>query len=192
MADLVLDPAKTYAELKRGTNLVARVFAGETIPDWAAQGRRIIEIPAGAAVAVGDRYQPPDRFDAPPAAPSVLERALAAIDAKAEEVRLRYITPGAGQAGTYIEKAKQADEFKAAGYPAGAVPPMVQAEAEATGQTPQAAGDSILQTRDFWVYVKGPAIERERRRGKVNCEAAANDAAVAIARDAALTALEGL
>lgn len=54
---LTLDPAKTYAELATGTNLVARVFLGESIPDWAAQGRRIYEVPEGVTVSVGDRYQ---------------------------------------------------------------------------------------------------------------------------------------
>ena len=113
------------------------------------------------------------------------------IDAKAESVRLRYITGGAGQAGTYIEKAAQAESFRTAGYPAAAVPPMVQAEADATGQAPQQACDVILATRDAWL-VKGADIERERRRGKVGIDAAADEAGVAVARDAAIAALDAL
>lgn len=131
---------------------------------------------------------------APPVAPppSLAElRAVAAVqvDAKAELVRLRYIAPGAGQAGTYIEKAKQADNFKAAGYPAASVPPMVQAEADATGQTPQQACDVILATREGWL-VKGAQIERERRRGKVQLDAAVDETALDAARDAAIAALD--
>lgn len=134
---------------------------------------------------------------APPPAPvptldELRARAATVVDGMAEQVRLRYITGGAGQAGTYIEKAAQADRFQAAGYPASAVPPMVQAEADATGQTPQQACDSILATRDVWVNQKGPAIERERRRGKVNIDAALDAAGVDAARDAALTALRAL
>ena len=130
---------------------------------------------------------------APPVVAPTLDElraaAGAAVDSRAENVRLRYITGGAGQASTYIEKASQADSFKAAGYPAGAVPPMVQAEADATGQTPQQAADLILATRDAWL-VKGAQIERERRRGKVDIDAARDEAGVAAARDASIAALE--
>lgn len=113
------------------------------------------------------------------------------VDGTAELVRLRYITPGSGQAGTYIEKAKQAEDFRSAGYPAASVPPMVQAEADATGATAQAACDVILATRDAWL-VKGAQIERERRRGKVNIDGAADAGAVVAARDAAIAALDAL
>jgi hypothetical protein len=52
-----LDPNKLYAELAPFTNLVARVFPGEEIPDWSlVLDRKIIEIPAGVVVQVGDRY----------------------------------------------------------------------------------------------------------------------------------------
>ncbi len=116
---------------------------------------------------------------AAPAAPSFAEQldgAHRAIDAKAEEVRLRYITPGAGQAATYLVKERQAEEFRAAGY-AGAVPAMVQAEVSATGASAQAACDLILGQRDAWI-AKAAQIEEVRRRRKVALDAlAAGDSA---------------
>lgn len=130
----------------------------------------------------------------PPPVPTLADvraEATGTVDFKAEQVRLRYITAGSGQAGTYIEKAQQADSFKAAGYPASAVPPMVQAEADATGQTAQQACNTIIATRDQWL-VKGAQIERERRRGKVNIDAAGDAAGVQAARDAAIAALDAL
>lgn len=57
MSDLILDPAKTYAEMKPFTNIVARVFMGETIPGWSIYpGRIIVEVPQGQTANVGDRY----------------------------------------------------------------------------------------------------------------------------------------
>jgi hypothetical protein len=56
VAVATVDPNLTYAELKFGTNIVIRVFTGETIPDWAMQRRTIVLIPKGADVKIGDRY----------------------------------------------------------------------------------------------------------------------------------------
>jgi hypothetical protein len=123
------------------------------------------------------------------------ERRLAAcavVDSIAETVRLRYITPGAGQAATYLIKERQAEDFKAAGY-TGTVPGMVQVEADATGSTAQQACDSILAQRDAWV-AKAAQIEGARRSGKVSIDAVAadDDASLISARDAAINALEAL
>ena len=115
----------------------------------------------------------------------------AAIDLKAEQVRLRYITAGAGQAGTYILKAQQADSFKAAGYPPASVPALIQAEANATGSTAQQAADSIIAQRNQWV-LKAAQIEQARRYGKIQVDAATTAAAVIAARDSAIASLEGM
>lgn len=117
--------------------------------------------------------------------------ALALIDSKAGTVRMRYITETAGQQVTYLLKEKQSEAFKAAAY-LGAVPLMVQAEADATGRSPQAAADAILAERDTWVNLKAPGIERERRKGKLAVTAAVTVAAINAARDAALAALDPL
>lgn len=65
MSDLVLDPEKTYAEMEPFTNIVARVFAGTTIPGrMMSPGRSIVEVPEGVSVRIGDRYNA-GSFDRP-------------------------------------------------------------------------------------------------------------------------------
>jgi hypothetical protein len=119
-------------------------------------------------------------------------RGVLFVNQSAEEARLRYITPGAGQAATYLIKERQAEAFKAAGY-TGDVPGMVTAEVAATGMTAQQAADFILLQRDFWV-TKAADIERVRRMGSVSIDAVlegdgdALDAAV----NYAVTSLRGL
>lgn len=122
----------------------------------------------------------------PPPAPSV-ESCLAQIDAKAEQVRLRYITPGAGQAATYILKQMQAEAFKAAGY-AGQVPALVQAEASATGESALAACDRILLEAALW-SAKGAQIEEVRRTWKIAIAVSVDRTADLAAAQAALDAL---
>jgi hypothetical protein len=117
-------------------------------------------------------------------------RANAEIDTKAEEVRLRYITPGAGQAGTYLIKERQAQAYRDTGY-GSPVPLMVQAEVDATRLDSQQAADLILGQRDFWL-VKAADIERERRKGKIAVDASESLRAISDARDAAIAALHAL
>jgi len=114
------------------------------------------------------------------------------IDNIAENTRLKYITSGSGQSNTYAEKASQAQKYKDAGYPADTTGyELVQAEANATGDTPTVSADSILAIRATWLLIAAD-IEEERRRGKINVDAAVDAAAVTIAKDAAITALEAL
>lgn len=117
-------------------------------------------------------------------------KAQTLIDEKAEEVRLRYITPGAGQAGTYLIKERQAEEYARGGY-GSPVPAMVQAEVDATGLTPQQACALILGQRDVWL-AKAADIERERRKGKVLVEAANTLIAIRNRLALALRALDAL
>lgn len=98
-------------------------------------------------------------------------RALNEIDVVAGAARLRYITDVPGQAGTYLLKAEQAAAFIAAGG-VGDVPPYVQAEVDATGMAPLAAAEYIHGLSELWAQQLGPAIERERRIGKLAVEAA--------------------
>lgn len=97
--------------------------------------------------------------------------ALELIDRCAGSARLKYITEVPGQAGTYIVKAEQAQAFIDAGGE-GDPPPYVQAEADATGLTLLEAAQYIAGVAALWSEQLGPAIERERRRGKVNVQAA--------------------
>lgn len=144
-------------------------------------GKRIEADAAGRPIAVDPPAPPLDQVRA---------AALAAIDAAAGAARARYITIAPGQEATYLIKAQQARDYRAAGY-TGPVPALVQAEADATGETPAAACDSILAEEAVWV-AKAALIESARRRGKVAVGAAADAAAVEAARDAALAELAGL
>ncbi|MGY6215000.1 hypothetical protein ACW73L_07550 [Methylolobus aquaticus] len=118
--------------------------------------------------------------------------ALVAIDAAAEGARLRYITPGAGQAQTYAQKLAQAEAYVAAGAPPDASPwPFIAGEAEALEISPQAAAATIITTAEAWVTV-GVAIERTRMAGKRAVTIASGLAQLAAARDAAITTLEAL
>ena len=64
---MILDPAKTYADVKRSTGKVLRIFTAiAEIPDFALQGDRlIVEIPVSVSVSVGDLYYN-GTFRAPP------------------------------------------------------------------------------------------------------------------------------
>jgi hypothetical protein len=118
-------------------------------------------------------------------------QALDRIDRAAGAARLRYITDVPGQQAVYVSKELQARQFKAAGYPAGAVPPYVAAEVLAMGEgiTPQQAADSILAIADQWQGVLSPRIEQVRLKGKWAIQAAGTEAAV---QAAALSAIDAL
>lgn len=97
------------------------------------------------------------------------EQAIYYLDNCAGEARGRYMSCGYGQESTYIMKAQQAKEYKDLGYPVDYIPPFVQAEADATGLTPQQSADSILTFQYQWTIL-GSNIERIRRTGKVALE----------------------
>lgn len=117
-------------------------------------------------------------------------RALIEIDTAAERARLRYITPGAGQAQTYQMKLEQAQAYQSAGSPADASPwPFIAAESAALAVTPAEAAALIIATRDAWVTV-GAAIEQARMGGKRAVTQSASIESVNNARAAALNTLE--
>lgn len=116
--------------------------------------------------------------------------AMDAVNAKAEEVRARFVTPGATQAMVYIQKAQQAQAYAAAGY-TGPVPSLVQSEATATAATAHAAADSILAQAAACIAVAAQ-VDTLRRKAKVDSDAAASVAAIEAARDTALVALDAI
>ena len=112
------------------------------------------------------------------------------IDDAASEASGRYISNGFGQALRYQGKADDATAYVDAGYPADTTPyPFITAEVNATGKTATQAADDILSTRSAWITI-GASIEEERIGGKVNVDAAADNAEVISARDAAISALD--
>jgi len=66
---MILDPAKTYADIQRSKHRVVALVTGlSQIPDWALQGDRlIVEVPVGVTVLIGYFYYA-GSFRAPPAA----------------------------------------------------------------------------------------------------------------------------
>jgi len=118
------------------------------------------------------------------------------IDADAEAARLRYITAGAGQVATYLQKATEADAYKAAGYPASTTAyPLLAAEATALGQSAQQVAGVVIAQRDAWVGIAA-SIEGIRRgatditAGSIH--AAADTPAAEAARDTAKAALAAI
>jgi len=127
---------------------------------------------------------------------TLITEAQLAIDRAAGDARSRYITTVAGQEATYIEKARQAEAYKAAGYPD--TPDQVAhiyivAEKNARGgsTTYRQACDAILVERDQWA-VKGAQIEEARRGAKIALSQAISEQDVQDKREAGIIALKAL
>ncbi|TBY41583.1 hypothetical protein [Rhizobium leguminosarum] len=96
----------------------------------------------------------------------VLKAALkATIDTAAETERLKYITPGAGQALTYAQKADQAKAYLAATAPVDADYPLIMAEIGITGATAAEVADVIAASFAAWQVI-GSQIEAARLGAK--------------------------
>jgi hypothetical protein len=74
----------------------------------------------------------------------------AQIDADAEACRNRVITPGSGQAMTYLRKAEAARAFLAGDMPDGPQKERITDEAARLGITPEEAAAAILAISDDW------------------------------------------
>ena len=116
------------------------------------------------------------------------------VDNEAAMARNKYTTGIVHQGAIYILKSEQAQAFKDAGYPSGTIDdyPWIKEEADGLGQTYQECADGILAMRTQWADVLGPAIERQRLLGKKNIDDAVDEAAVDVARDAAIVALQAI
>lgn len=114
------------------------------------------------------------------------------IDALADDARGRHITVGSAQSMVYVQKAAEADAYKAAAYPSSTSSyPMLAAEAAATNQTAQQVADAVIAARDAWVATSG-SIEAIRVPAKTAINAAADRAAAQTAHDNAKTALAAI
>lgn len=130
-------------------------------------------------VACGDDVIPGWRHDgegfSPPEPPSVDLAVVKAglkseIDAAAERERLRYITPGAGQAMTYQAKVEEARRFVASGGPPSDFP-MLTAEIGITAIDLAGVAAVVLAAYQHWLTIGG-AIEAARLAAKAAIEAA--------------------
>ncbi len=98
----------------------------------------------------------------------------AKIDAEAESERLKYITPGYGQAMTYQQKVDEARGFKAAANPQSGDYPVLSSEIGITGPTLAEVADTVLIAFSRWQLV-GAAIESARLGAKRDIDGADNE-----------------
>ncbi len=118
-------------------------------------------------------------------------QAAAEIDMAAGEARARAI-PASQLIDQEYQLAKtEAQTFKAAGYPADAIPASIAASMAARGTTAQQEADDIL-ARAAALELLLVTIRQKRLTGKDNTEAATTNDAVITARDAAITELNAL
>lgn len=141
--------------------LVSSEFEIEQVyhPDIVAQC-----IACGEDVREGWR-QDGEGFLPPVAAEQDLEAVKAllkgSIDAQAEVERLRYITPGAGQAMTYAQKAEEARLCLAANDPDAEEYPLLAAEIGITANTLLGVAQIVAAANAQWLQI-GAAIEAAR------------------------------
>ncbi|MFC3074702.1 hypothetical protein [Shinella pollutisoli] len=93
------------------------------------------------------------------------------IDEAAERERLKYITPGAGQAMTYAEKAAQARQCLAAEDPQPEHYPLLAGEIGITAETLTGVAEVVSAAYGQWLVV-GALIEAARLGAKAAVEAA--------------------
>lgn len=98
----------------------------------------------------------------------------AKIDADAENERLKYITPGDGQAMTYQQKVDEARAFKAAASPLAGDYPVLSSEIGITGPTLADVAETVLIAFNRWQRV-GAAIESVRLGAKRDVDVAENE-----------------
>ena len=94
----------------------------------------------------------------------------------------------------HLLKAEQAQAFKDAGYPNDNLDdyPWIQQESIGLNKSAKKVADTILAKRDEWTKIIGPAIERERLKGRQKVKAAKSEKGIATARDAAIKALQDI
>ena len=105
------------------------------------------------------------------------------IDAQAEALRSRMLTPGAGQMAAYQAKEEQAKAFLQDATPTEAEYPDVYNEIGITADTAAAVAMAILAAAEKW-RVYGRAVEKARLTGKKAVNAATDPVGVEAAAKA--------
>ena len=128
-----------------------------------------------------------DGFVPPPASVIDLDGTKVAlkahVDQAAEIERLKYITPGSGQAMTYQQKVDEARAFKGATNPKATDYPVLSSEVGITAETLAEVSDIVLTAFAQWQQI-GAAIETVRLGAKRDIDAAADEATVRAIVDA--------
>lgn len=105
------------------------------------------------------------------------------VDTLAEAERLKYITPGNGQAMTYQQKVTEAQAYKVATNPQASEYPMLLSEVGITAETLDEVADIVLAAFAQWQQI-GAIIEAIRLGAKRDIDAAENEAAARALVDA--------
>jgi hypothetical protein len=122
------------------------------------------------------------------------DAAKGAIDKRAGETRLKYITSVPGQAETYMMKSDEAAKIKAIGYETFTTEqiqnayPVVFAEMSATGAGLVVVCETILGTAQAWRVIAAN-IERERRQAKIEVDGCSNVSEIQYAIESAYNSL---
>lgn len=128
--------------------------------------KRLLELQAaGYSIEPGDNGKPVAIAPAVLSIETVRALAYIRIDADAERQRLKYITPGHGQAMVYSEKASEAVRFAADTSPTLGNYPLLMAEVGLTADTIEDVVQTILSRRNLWLWIAAK-IERARLQAK--------------------------
>jgi len=112
------------------------------------------------------------------------------IDNASELKRLSFLTPGVGQSLIYQKKEKEAADYVAAGYPIDLSSyPFIQAESNATGNSPTVCADNIVAMSAQWILA-GASIEEIRLTGKKAVSDASDVSAIEAAVQVATSTLK--
>ena len=98
------------------------------------------------------------------------------VDAQAEVERLKYITPGTGQAMTYQQKVAEAQAYKSATAPNPKDYPILASEAGITAPTLSGVADTVLTAYRQWQQI-GAMIEAVRLGAKRDIDESTTEAA---------------
>ncbi|MDM7852679.1 hypothetical protein [Pseudochrobactrum kiredjianiae] len=98
------------------------------------------------------------------------------IDQSAETERLKYITPGTGQAMTYQQKVAEAQAYKSATNPNPEDYPILASEVGITAPTLAEVADTVLAAYHQWQQI-GAAIEAIRLGAKRDIDESTTEAA---------------
>lgn len=98
----------------------------------------------------------------------------ASVDAAAENERLKYITAGAGQALTYMQKADEARRYLSEDNPDPANYPLLSAEVGITAPDTRLVAETVSQAFILWQQV-GAAIEATRLGTKAAIESSQSE-----------------
>ena len=129
------------------------------------------------------------KFEAPtaqevPSLDAIKEALKRLVDASAETERLKYITPGTGQAMTYQQKVAEAQAYKAATNPQASDYPILSSEVGITSETFDDVANIVLAAFAQWQQI-GAMIESIRLGAKRDIDAAGDETTARAVVDAA-------